>query len=429
MTRQSAVSQASVVVPNDHNRHGQRTSKDSVLFLLSATSGLSAEASEAIANVGWLMHDVRATAQSTGSISAAVEELAASLGGLSENSFQSARFATEGEQRMASCRNGSADASHAVQQIDRCVAGIGDRLQTLESAAEKIGAMSVKIDTIARQTNLLALNATIEAARAGESGRGFAVVASEVKMLAAQTGKATDEINALLSLLQKEMQEIRTAVDESRSAVSRGTELVTSVKGLIEEAGDDMSGMSARAMSMSDLLKKQRDAASEIARNASEISGKANRMTSDIDAIRLKLSQTEQSARDALDQLDADEVPDVHLRRLPADTAAWKARLADVLAGLRDAEEEDARLDLSPVLDWAGQQPEGAPARKFRASAKGALEKANGSGLEVVRHASEKRWPQAKQSYAACQQAIAELLAAAQTLLPLVGRREPPQAA
>ena len=58
----------------------------------------------------------------------------------------------------------------------------------------RIGAVSRLIAEIAGRTNLLALNATIEAARAGEAGRGFAVVASEVKLLAAQTANATEDI-------------------------------------------------------------------------------------------------------------------------------------------------------------------------------------------------------------------------------------------
>ena len=64
----------------------------------------------------------------------------------------------------------------------------------MSQAADSIGDVIKLINTIAGQTNLLALNATIEAARAGESGRGFAVVAQEVKMLAAQTTKATGDI-------------------------------------------------------------------------------------------------------------------------------------------------------------------------------------------------------------------------------------------
>jgi methyl-accepting chemotaxis protein len=69
----------------------------------------------------------------------------------------------------------------------------------LQSHVDQIGAFVADIRAIAGKTNLLALNATIEAARAGEAGRGFAVVAGEVKALAADAGRASDRIHALLA--------------------------------------------------------------------------------------------------------------------------------------------------------------------------------------------------------------------------------------
>jgi methyl-accepting chemotaxis protein len=76
-------------------------------------------------------------------------------------------------------------------------------VKALNEAAGRIGDVVSLITDIAEQTNLLALNATIEAARAGEAGRGFAIVASEVKALAGQTAKATEDIAAQITGMQK----------------------------------------------------------------------------------------------------------------------------------------------------------------------------------------------------------------------------------
>jgi len=76
-------------------------------------------------------------------------------------------------------------------------------IKLLADSVDRIGSIVGVITKIASQTNLLALNATIEAARAGLAGRGFAVVASEVKMLAAQTSRATDDISSQIANIQQ----------------------------------------------------------------------------------------------------------------------------------------------------------------------------------------------------------------------------------
>src|SRR5262249_47429641 len=109
------------------------------------------------------------------------------------------------------------------------------RINQLTHAGQRIGDVVKLITAIADQTNLLALNATIEAARAGDAGRGFAVVAQEVKALAAQTGKATDEIGTQIASMQTATQESVAAIKEISTTITRMSEIAGAIAAAVEE--------------------------------------------------------------------------------------------------------------------------------------------------------------------------------------------------
>jgi methyl-accepting chemotaxis protein len=162
------------------------------------------------------------------SVASATEEMTSSVGEIGRQVRESSRIAAE-----------------AVTQAQKTDA----RIAELASAASRIGDVVKLITAIAEQTNLLALNATIEAARAGEAGRGFAVVASEVKALAAQTAKATEEIEAQISGMQ-------AATDDSVAA--------------IKEIGGTIKRVSDIAVAITTAVDQQSATTSEIARNVGE---------------------------------------------------------------------------------------------------------------------------------------------------------------
>ncbi|CAM2153925.1 methyl-accepting chemotaxis protein [Pararobbsia alpina] len=109
---------------------------------------------------------------------------------------------------------------------------IESQIGSLRAALAHVNTVSEEISTIARQTHLLALNAAIEAARAGESGRSFAVVAAEVKNLSAKTSQATSQIEATLSKLRQQTEQLiseGTVNTERAHRVREGTRMISDI--------------------------------------------------------------------------------------------------------------------------------------------------------------------------------------------------------
>jgi len=159
---------------------------------------------------------VIAAAGNVQAVAAAAEQLSASV---AEIARQVAASTAIGHEAVA-----------AASASDRTVAGLSE-------AASRIGDVVRLIGDIAGQTNLLALNATIEAARAGDAGKGFAVVASEVKILAAQTAKATEEIGAQIGAMRKATEEAVQAVRGIAAAVGRMDEATGAIAAAVEQQG------------------------------------------------------------------------------------------------------------------------------------------------------------------------------------------------
>jgi methyl-accepting chemotaxis protein len=174
------------------------------------------------------------TADNTGRISS---EAAVASQEVSSNVQSVARTAEEitSSVRAIGCKvhEASRISSEAVEQAE----STDSKIAQLSQSAARIGDVIKLITAVAEQTNLLALNATIEAARAGEAGRGFAVVASEVKMLAAQTAKATDEITVQIAGMQAATKESVQAIRDIGTTINLISEISSAISAAVEQQG------------------------------------------------------------------------------------------------------------------------------------------------------------------------------------------------
>ncbi len=197
--------------------------------------------------------------QQSASVSAATEELSASVNEISRQLNEATRVVAA-----------------AVEQTESSERLVGE----LVKASSKIGEVTRIIAEIAGQTNLLALNATIEAARAGEQGKGFAVVASEVKQLAAQTARATGEIEAQIKDIQASSHHAAEVMSDISRVIAQISEINTSIAGAVTEQSAATREVASNTMRVMGAVRQTETGSSHVLTVANDLSDQAQKLES-----------------------------------------------------------------------------------------------------------------------------------------------------
>ena len=133
-------------------------------------------------------------------------------------------------------------------EMVQTLTGLDEHFSTMDQDIQNIERMLVVIQEISEQTNLLALNASIEAARAGEAGKGFGVVANEIRKLAEQSDHSSQNIDEIISGIQKQSAAMASVLNEAMQESTHTSNLLNdasatnySVSDEVKELCEDMA--------------------------------------------------------------------------------------------------------------------------------------------------------------------------------------------
>jgi methyl-accepting chemotaxis protein len=235
------------------------------------------------------------------SIVTAITEMAASANEVAQLASITADSASESNTLIVKSQSILQSSREVIGELSSDISQSSDQVGRVAEQSQEIYGILNTIRNIAEQTNLLALNAAIEAARAGEQGRGFAVVADEVRSLAGRTQQSTEEVDALIQGLQKEVDGAVTmlaASQEKMTATVAGSEEAYES---LNQAVSQVSMINDNATQVASAATEQSSVSEEISEMVTEVGDAASRLA-ELATETAKLTQETESSAQRMDE-------------------------------------------------------------------------------------------------------------------------------
>lgn len=249
-----------------------------------------------------------------GDMNTAMQNVMTNTLDVSEKASASVKVANEG--------NGIVQqASQQMNQLQSKLVQLEEVLNQLQVQTNHIGNMNAVVSNIAAQTGLLALNASIEAARAGEHGRGFAVVASEVRKLADESAQSADEINQLVSTIQKDNQNVIQTMRMVQQEFDTGINLVQHAGTQFYEIEESINSVAAHLEDVSATME-------EISAGSDQMNATAFHIKSSIEQMTQNIEDVASSTEEQLASMEEVQSSSQHLAHLAEDLQQAASRFS-----------------------------------------------------------------------------------------------------
>ena len=237
------------------------------------------------------------------SVASAMTQMSATANEVADLAARTAQQAEESNHTLSDARDAFKKTVDEVRTVSQEISIASDRVASVAASSQNIYGIIEVIQGIAEQTNLLALNAAIEAARAGDQGRGFAVVADEVRNLAKRTQDSTEQINALIETLQKD---VAATVKEMEASTQRVAQTVNDAHKAYDQmasASHNIEQITSHVTQVATAAEEQDKVSEEINRNITIVEDASARLAGlagDVREVSEQMSQITDSLESQL---------------------------------------------------------------------------------------------------------------------------------